>query len=202
MSELGVPKATDYGALDPRFPFPHTPTRTVCQKTPSQFDFAASDRVGDRAATERRLAQAGTACAACPIAAACLRWVLVNKQATRTGVFAATTPRQRTALRSRLADRLGPDWIDVLAVQDQQRREQAAAARHDPLTVSQSRIVRLDRDVNGPLRPQRRLPAVRRQSNRADARGSACWCTGWLLAWCVAGLLRGGCVNLTADLGC
>ncbi|MCX4231743.1 WhiB family transcriptional regulator [Streptomyces ortus] len=167
MSRPGIPKPTDYVDLDPRFPFPHTPTRTVCQEKPSLFDFAAGDRVADRAATEKRLAQADAACAGCPIAAACLRWALVNKQATRTGVFAATTPRQRTVLRERLADRLGPDWIDVLAAQDQNRRERAAAARHDPLTVSQSRIVRLDRDVNGPLRPRRGLPAVRQQSNRA-----------------------------------
>ncbi|MBQ0855738.1 WhiB family transcriptional regulator (plasmid) [Streptomyces sp. BH-SS-21] len=167
MTRPGIPKTTDHAVLDPRFPFPHTATGTVCQKTPALFDLTIGDRGADRAATEKRLAQARRACASCPIAVACLRWALVNKPATRIGVFASTTPRQRTELRLRLADRLGPGWIDVLAAEDEQRRQRAAAARHDPLTVPQSRIVHLDREINGPMRPQRRLPAVRQQSNRA-----------------------------------
>lgn len=167
MSRPGIPQAIDHTGLDARFPFPHTSTGTVCQTTPALFDFVNGDRTTDRAATEKRLAKARTACAGCPIAAACLRWALVNKQAARTGVYAATTPGQRTELRKRLTDRLGPGWIDVLAAQDQQRRERAAAARHDPLPVSQSRIVRLDREINGPMSVRRRLTPVRQQSNRA-----------------------------------
>lgn len=73
------------------------------------------------------------ACSGCPIVTACLRWALVNKPVTRFGIWAATTPGQRNGLRKRLADRLGPDWIDVLAHQDQLRREplsQAPCAEH------------------------------------------------------------------------
>ncbi|MFG2639273.1 hypothetical protein ACGFX8_37650, partial [Streptomyces sp. NPDC048362] len=36
--------------------------------------------------------------------------------------------------------------------------------------------------------PGTHLPAL---AEIADARRGACWCGGWLLAWCVVGLLRG-----------
>ncbi|MEU3341852.1 WhiB family transcriptional regulator [Streptomyces sp. NPDC006668] len=154
-------------ATDPRFPFPHSPTPTQCQLQPTLFDFAHGDRSTDRQATEKRLGQARKACAGCPIAADCLKWALVNKEASKLGVWAATTPGQRTELRKRLAARLGPDWIDVLAARDRARREQAAAARHTPLSVDQARIVRLDREINGPMPARRPLPPQQQQHNLA-----------------------------------
>ncbi|MFI9297513.1 WhiB family transcriptional regulator [Streptomyces gardneri] len=138
---------------DPRFPFPDTPAPTRCRTRPELFDLASGDLSGDtKEAAQMRLVQARRACTSCPVVTECLRWALVNKPVTKDGVFAGTTPGQRNALRRRLADRLGPDWIDVLAVQDQARRERAEANRHTPLTVPQARIVRLDRELNGPLR--------------------------------------------------
>ncbi|MFE1198504.1 WhiB family transcriptional regulator [Streptomyces olivaceoviridis] len=165
MSRTGVANSPHYADPDPRFPFPHSPTPTRCQTDPKLFDFANGDRTSDRAATEKRLAKARRACSGCPIVKDCLRWALVNKPLTKVGIFAATTPGQRTALRKRMVDRLGPDWIDVLADQDQARRERAAAARHNPLTISQARIVRLDREINGPM--PKPLTPTQQQRNMA-----------------------------------
>ncbi|MCE0446818.1 hypothetical protein LT493_26195 [Streptomyces tricolor] len=94
-----------------------------------------------------------------------MKWALVNQPLTKVGIFASTTPKQRTALRKRIVYRLGPDWIDVLADQDQARRERAAAARHTPLTVNQARIIRLDREINGPMRKP--LAPAQQQRNMA-----------------------------------
>ncbi|MFD5430423.1 WhiB family transcriptional regulator [Streptomyces sp. NPDC127084] len=165
MSYTGA-RPTDVADPDPRFPFPHRPTPPRCQAEPILFDFANGDRSEDRQATEKRLEKARRACSDCPIVRDCLRWALVNKPLTKTGVFAATTPSQRTILRKRLADRLGPDWIDVLARQDQTRREQAAAARHTPPTVDQARILRLDREVNGPMPLHRLVTPEQQERNR------------------------------------
>ncbi|MFJ6393948.1 WhiB family transcriptional regulator [Streptomyces sp. NPDC091972] len=150
-----------------RFDFPHSPTPTRCQRTPQMFDFTNGDRAADRAATDKRLAKARKACSGCPIAADCLKWALVNKDLTRHGIWAATTPGQRNDLRKRLADRLGPDWISVLAEREQARRERAAAARHQPLSVNASRIVRLDREINGPMPTGRLLTPQAQQRNLA-----------------------------------
>ncbi|MEV7082430.1 WhiB family transcriptional regulator [Streptomyces sp. NPDC093516] len=164
MSRAGVGQPTYYAKPDPRFPFPHSPVPTRCQSEPTLFDFTNGDRSGtSRAATERRLAKARRACSVCPIVKDCLKWALVNKDLTKVGIVAATTPSQRTTLRKRMVDRLGPDWIDVLAEQDQARRERAAAARHTPLTVSQARIIRLDREVNGPM-PKPLTPAQQQRN--------------------------------------
>lgn len=167
MSHPAVARTTDFAEPDPRFPFPHSPTPTRCQTDPGLFDFTNGDRTGDtRAATEKRLDKARRACSGCPIVQECLRWALVNKPITSIGIIATTTPRQRTALRKRMVDRLGPGWIDILAAQKQARRKRAAAARHTPLTVSQARIVRLDREVNGPMR----LPLTPARQKRNVAR--------------------------------
>ncbi|MGQ4347526.1 hypothetical protein [Streptomyces sp. SAS_275] len=99
-----------------------------------------------------------------------LLWALVNKQAARGGIWAATTPRERNTLRKRITDRLGPDWIDVLADQIKARRERAAAARTNPLTVAQARIVRLDHEMNGPM-PRPITP--RRQRHNRDRLAAA-----------------------------
>ncbi|MDX2565010.1 WhiB family transcriptional regulator [Streptomyces sp. TX20-6-3] len=153
---------------DPRFPFPHTSAPTRCRTRPELYDLASGDLSGDtKNAAQTRLEQARRACSACPIVTACLRWALVNKTLTQDGVFAGTTPAQRRALRRRLADRLGPDWVDVLAARDQARRERAEAARHTPLPVAQARIVHLDRELNGPLRLLPQLTAEEQRLNRS-----------------------------------
>ncbi|MFD9398175.1 WhiB family transcriptional regulator [Streptomyces sp. NPDC060011] len=141
--------SNDHVPTDPRFPFPTAQTR--CQNEPSRFDFANGDRTAGGKDTQQRIEEARTACASCPAATNCLLWALVNKQATRVGIWAATTPRERNTLRKRIADRLGPDWVNVLADEIKARRERADAARTHPLTVTQARIVRLDREMNGPM---------------------------------------------------
>ncbi|OKJ48589.1 hypothetical protein AMK27_38035 [Streptomyces sp. CB02009] len=151
---------------DPRFPFPHTSSPTRCRTRPELFDLGLGDLSGaTKKAAQERLEQARRACSACPVVTACLRWALVNE--TTENVFASTTPTQRRVLRRRLADRLGPDWVDVLAARDQARRERAKAARHTPLPVPQARIVHLDRELNGPLRPLLRLTAEEQCLNRS-----------------------------------
>ncbi|MEU3522061.1 WhiB family transcriptional regulator [Streptomyces sp. NPDC006654] len=112
-----------HGTEDLRFPRPQSPTPTQCQRTPEMFDF----EYGDCNRKGPELIQARRACSRCPLAADCLLWALVNKDLTPVGIIAGTTPRQRTKLRDRLAARLGPNWIDVLAAQEQARRAQAAA---------------------------------------------------------------------------
>ncbi|MFE2823477.1 WhiB family transcriptional regulator [Streptomyces sp. NPDC059271] len=166
MSRPGTPKSIHPAATDPRFPFPHTAQQTRCQRTPQMFDFANGDRVAGGAATDQRIEAARAACARCPLAADCLLWALVNKDATHTGIWAGTTPRDRNRLRARIADRLGARWIDVLADRKKARQERAAAARHTPLTVAQARIVRMDRDMNGPMPALRTLTPSRRRRNR------------------------------------
>ncbi|MGW2964972.1 WhiB family transcriptional regulator [Streptomyces sp. NPDC001220] len=112
-----------HGTEDPRFPRPQSTIATRCQRTPALFDFER----GDYARKVPELAQARSACARCPLAADCLLWALVNKDVTPVGIIAGTTPRQRTQLRSRLAARLGPDWVDVLADQEQARKDRTMA---------------------------------------------------------------------------
>ncbi|MGY4928524.1 WhiB family transcriptional regulator [Streptomyces sp. 900105755] len=107
-----------HGTEDPRFPQPQSPTPTQCQLTPQLFDF----EYGDCNRKMAELARARRACSRCPLAADCLLWALVNKDLTPVGIIAGTTPRQRTQLRDRLAARLGPDWIDVLAHQNRADR--------------------------------------------------------------------------------
>ncbi|MFJ6785246.1 WhiB family transcriptional regulator [Streptomyces yangpuensis] len=155
-------------APDPRFPFPHTPGPTRCRRDPALFDLDLGDLSGDtKEAAQQRLEEARRSCSACPAVTACLRWALVNKTLTAENVFAGTTPGQRHALRRRLADRLGPDWVDVLAARDQARHARAEAARHTPLPVSQARIVDLDRELNGPLRLLPQLTAEEQRLNRS-----------------------------------
>ncbi|WP_398691773.1 hypothetical protein [Streptomyces atratus] len=74
----------------------------------------------------------------------CLKWVLANPDLTKTGVWAATTKRDRTQLRKQLVARLGEDWIGVVAEQDRLRRERARTARIVPPTVRELALARLD----------------------------------------------------------
>ncbi|MFD6826955.1 WhiB family transcriptional regulator [Streptomyces sp. NPDC060085] len=165
----GVIKVSnDHVPTDSRFPFPIGQTR--CQSEPSRFDLANGDRTAGGKETRQRVEEARTACAGCPAATDCLLWALVNKQATRVGIWAATTPRERDTLRKRIADRLGPNWVDVLAEEIKARRERAAAARNNPLTVAQTRIVSLDHEMNGPMpRPMTRARQRRNRDRLAAA---------------------------------
>ncbi|MFE5795536.1 WhiB family transcriptional regulator [Streptomyces sp. NPDC056503] len=158
-------------APDPRFPFPHTTAPTRCRRDPALFDLGFGDLSGDtKKAAHKRLEQARRACSACPVVTACLRWALVDE--TTENVCAGTTPAQRRVLRRRLADRLGPDWVEVLAARDQARRERTEAARHTPLPVSQARIVHLDRELHGPMKLLPRLTAEEQRLNRSRLEAS------------------------------
>jgi WhiB family redox-sensing transcriptional regulator len=88
---------------------------------------------------------------------------------TTEGIWAATTPRQRNALRRQLAARLGNNWVAVVADHDRRLRERRVTDRHTPLTVHQARIVRMDRDLNGPM-PRPRKPLTPAQQHRNTAR--------------------------------
>ncbi|WP_406841560.1 WhiB family transcriptional regulator (plasmid) [Streptomyces sp. AHU1] len=153
-------------AIDARFPFPSTTQPTPCQVRPQDFDFKNGDRSAGGGEVEQRLAKTRAACNGCPVAAGCLLWALVHEQETRERIYATTTPRQRTGLRKRLKERLGPDWRDVLAAQNEVRRKKAAVARNTPLTVNQARIVDLDRQVNGPMPRPGTLTAACQEGNR------------------------------------
>jgi WhiB family redox-sensing transcriptional regulator len=64
-----------------------------------------------------------------------LKWALANPHLTPTGVWAATTQRDRNRLRRNLRERLGDDWIGVVAERDRRRRERKKAARLAPPTT-------------------------------------------------------------------
>ncbi|MEU5314408.1 WhiB family transcriptional regulator [Streptomyces sp. NPDC021562] len=114
-----------HGTEHPQFPQPQSQTPTQCQLTPQLFDF----EYGDCNRKMPELMRARRACSRCPLAPDCLLWALVNKTLTPVGIFAGTTPRQRTKLRDRLAARLGPDWINVLAHQNRAARPSTAMWR-------------------------------------------------------------------------
>ncbi|WP_256122548.1 WhiB family transcriptional regulator [Streptomyces sp. LUP47B] len=116
---------------DERIPFPHTDRPTPCQDDPALFAF---EEVADRTQRTKTIARAKLACSGCPIVQGCLKWALANPSLTRTGVWAATTPGKRGALRQGLLQRFGDDWAGVVAAQDR-RREQRQTARTVPPTV-------------------------------------------------------------------
>ncbi|MET9077905.1 WhiB family transcriptional regulator [Streptomyces sp. NPDC004232] len=103
---------------DPRIPFPDVEAPLACRTNPRLFihDHGQSDP--DALA---RIERAKTACGTCPIAAGCLKWALANPELTPSGIWAATTARQRTTLRHRLQARLGLDWVGVVAQADRER---------------------------------------------------------------------------------
>ncbi|AXK34668.1 WhiB family transcriptional regulator [Streptomyces armeniacus] len=120
---------------DNRIPFPRTDAPTRCQDDPELF--AIEDITGQRA-KDKALARARRACSGCPIVKNCLKWALANPDRTPTGVWAATTARQRTGLRKRLVQRLGADWVAVVAEQDRRERRWKPTGREralDPLEM-------------------------------------------------------------------
>ncbi|ESQ01750.1 hypothetical protein B590_30233 (plasmid) [Streptomyces sp. PVA_94-07] len=148
-----VPQPPRFIAADDRIPFPETDQVLPCRTSPALFqidDTPNTDR--DPRAREKALTKAKHACSGCPIVKGCLKWALANPALTRTGVWAATTKRDRTQLRKDLVARLGVDWVGVVAEQDRLRRERARAARVVPPTVRELALARLElEDI--PTRP-------------------------------------------------
>lgn len=134
---------------DDRISFPRTDTPTRCQDEPSLF---AIEDITDRTARDKALAEAKAACSGCPIVTGCLQWALANKHLTPTGVWAATTTRDRNKLRKNLVQRLGPDWVGVIAAQERRRQEKQRAARTAPPTVRETVLARLEMELI-PTRP-------------------------------------------------
>ncbi|MFI8186206.1 WhiB family transcriptional regulator [Actinacidiphila glaucinigra] len=118
MSRTGTPRPLAHEA-DPRIPFPYSATPTACRAEPGLFAYEHGDSTS--ADITARVDTATAACAACPLASDCLKWALANPDLTQTGIWAATTPRQRCTLRQRLVARLGPDWVGVVADHDSRR---------------------------------------------------------------------------------
>ncbi|MEU7039262.1 WhiB family transcriptional regulator [Streptomyces sp. NPDC046237] len=129
MSRAGIPNV-DLPQTDEHIPFPRFETPTSCRHTPELFLHDFRDTSPE---TKRRIEQARTHCTICPHASACLKWALAHPDMTPTGIWAGTTARQRTVLRRRLVDRLGTDWVDVVAEADRTRRDRTAAR---PRTLS------------------------------------------------------------------
>ncbi|MFF7074520.1 WhiB family transcriptional regulator [Streptomyces pseudovenezuelae] len=116
---------------DPRIPDPHTAPGLACRTNPDLF---AYDQTPADADERRRVARAQRVCGGCPVVTQCLKWALANPALTLNGVWGATTPRQRTTLRRRLRERLGLDWVGVVADADRARalRETADQAAPAP----------------------------------------------------------------------
>jgi WhiB family redox-sensing transcriptional regulator len=134
---------------DERIPFPRTDRPTPCQDDPALFAF---EEATDRTQRTKTIARAKLACSGCPIVQGCLKWALANPSLTRTGVWAATTPGKRGALRQGLVQRFGDDWVGVVATHDR-RREQRQTARTVPPTVREQMLARLELELI-PTRPQ------------------------------------------------
>jgi WhiB family redox-sensing transcriptional regulator len=109
--------------------------------------------IADRPDRDKALAKAKLACADCPVVTGCLKWALANPTLAPNGVRAATTARQRTALRNDLVARLGTDWVAVVAEQDRKRQQQRRAARVVPPTVREQALARLEVELI-PTRPE------------------------------------------------
>ncbi|MFD9284644.1 WhiB family transcriptional regulator [Streptomyces mirabilis] len=135
---------------DERIPFPETDRPTPCQDDRDLFAF---EEVSDPRKREKTIAKAKLACSRCPVVKGCLRWALANPSLTRRGVWAATTAGTRGQLRNKLVQRLGDDWVGVLADQDRRREQQQREARTMPPTIRQQILARLELELI-PTRPQ------------------------------------------------
>ncbi|MGY4966633.1 WhiB family transcriptional regulator [Streptomyces sp. 900105245] len=152
-NRTGVPKPPALIAADDRIPFPDTGEALRCRTSPDLFqieDIPNTD--DDPRAREKALAKVKHACSGCPIVRGCLKWALANPGLTKTGVWAATTARDRKQLRKQLVARLGEDWVGVVAEQDRLRRERARAARVVPPTARELALARLELEAI-PTRP-------------------------------------------------
>ncbi|MFG2986967.1 WhiB family transcriptional regulator [Streptomyces sp. NPDC048258] len=144
-NRTGVPQTPAIIVADDRVPFPETDHALRCRTSPALFsieDIRNTDE--DPRAREKALAKAKHACSGCPIVKDCLKWALANPGLTETGVWAATTKRDRTQLRKQLVDRLGEDWVGVVAEEDRRWRKRAHAARVVPPTARELALARLE----------------------------------------------------------
>ncbi|MFE7675831.1 WhiB family transcriptional regulator [Streptomyces albidoflavus] len=138
---------------DDRIPFPETDQVLRCRTSPGVFQIEDTPNTDqDPRAREKALTKAKHACSGCPIVKGCLKWALANPALTKTGVWAATTKRDRTQLRKQLVARLGENWVGVVAEQDRRRRERARAARAVPPTARELALARLELEAI-PTRP-------------------------------------------------
>lgn len=144
-NRTGVPNPPAIVAADDRIPFPHTEQVLRCRTEPALFAIEDIENTAeDPRAREKALVKVKHACSGCPIVKGCLKWALANPGLTKTGVWAATTARDRKQLRKQLVARLGEDWIGVVAEQDRLRRERQRAARIVPPTVRELALARLE----------------------------------------------------------
>ncbi|MFJ1901996.1 RHS repeat-associated core domain-containing protein [Streptomyces sp. NPDC088115] len=103
---------------DTRIPFPVSDQPLACRTKSALFAIEDVSITDDPRAREKATAQAKQACSGCPVVTGCLKWALANPDLTQTGVWAATTKRDRTRLRKQLVARHGDDWVGVVADQD------------------------------------------------------------------------------------
>ncbi|WP_037904980.1 WhiB family transcriptional regulator [Actinacidiphila yeochonensis] len=159
--------SSDITEAAPQIPFPRSDTPTACQKNPGRFSHEKGGAQGfsDTAVDIRR---AKRDCAQCPLVTDCLKWALANPALTRVGVWAATTPRERTALRKRQVERLGPDWVAKVAAADRRRAERRQRARTNPPPIRETALDRLALELiptrpepyepwRGPITPERAM---------------------------------------------
>ncbi|MFC9183352.1 WhiB family transcriptional regulator [Streptomyces globisporus] len=151
-SRNGIP-TTALVTADTRIPFPDSDQPLACRSNPSLFAIEDVSTVDDPRAREKATAQAKQACSTCPVVTECLKWALANPDLTQTGVWAATTKRDRKRLRKQLVSRLGDDWPGVVADQDRRRRQQQRAVRIAPSTVRDQALARLELELV-PTRPE------------------------------------------------
>ncbi|MGW1966373.1 WhiB family transcriptional regulator [Streptomyces sp. NPDC001935] len=130
-------------------PFPHSDSPTPCQKDPAMFAF---EEVTDQAERDRVLVRAKLACSRCPVVRGCLLWTLANPSLTRRGVWAATTSGKRAELRRRMVQRLGEDWVGVVAERNRRRTSRQHERRTVPPTLRQQMFARLEAELI-PVRP-------------------------------------------------
>ncbi|MFF8960785.1 WhiB family transcriptional regulator [Streptomyces sp. NPDC014894] len=153
-TRTGVPQPVTFIAADDRIPFPHTDQALRCRTNPALFEIEDIHNTADNPrAREKALTAAKHACSGCPIVKDCLKWSLANEGLTKTGVWAATTDRDRKRLRKQLVARLGEDWVGVVAERDRLRRERQRAARAAPPTDREQALARLERELI-PTRPE------------------------------------------------
>lgn len=129
---------------DDRIPFPRTTAALACRSQPDLF---AIEDIPNRTEYHRAMKDAKRACSGCPIVEACLKWALANPNLTQRGVWAATTGLERRRLRRRLTERLGTDWITVVADRDRRRDQRRRDARYAPPTVRAHALASLELEL-------------------------------------------------------
>ncbi|MGI5532531.1 WhiB family transcriptional regulator [Streptomyces syringium] len=167
-TRTGVPNPPTIVSADDRIPFPHTEQPLRCRTHAALFKIEDIPASNSRA-REKAVAKAARVCSGCPIVQGCLKWALANPKLTKNGVWAATTSRDRQKLRKKLVERLGEDWVAVVAEQD--RRREQRSARVVPPTVREQALARLELELiptrPAPYEPWREpMTPARQEENR------------------------------------